>query len=130
MVTDPIADLLTRLKNAARAKHPSVTVPFSKLKLAVAETLARAGYVKGVNKKGKKVKKYLEFELVYTDQEPKLTEVRRVSKSSRRVYHGVKDIKSIRQGFGVAVYSTPKGVLTDKEARTAKVGGEILATIW
>lgn len=130
MVTDPIADLLIRLKNAARAKHPSVTMPFSKLKLAVAETLARAGYIKGVNKKGKKVKKYLEFELVYTDKQPKLTEARRMSKPSRRLYHRVKDIKSVRQGFGVAVYSTPKGILTDKEARTAQVGGEILATIW
>lgn len=130
MTTDPIADMLIRLKNGSRAGQPMVAFPFSRLKLAVVETLVRAGYLKSVGKKGKKVKKYLEAELIYHNHEPKLTEVIKVSKPSRRIYHRVKDIRSVRQGFGLAVYSTPKGILTDREAKAAKVGGEILCKLW
>lgn len=129
MVSDPISDMITRLKNAQMAGLPSVLIPYSQFKHTIADSLKEAGYLKSVNKKGKKIKKYLEAELIYTNHQPKISEVKRVSKPSRRVYHRHSQIKAVRQGYGLAIYATPKGVLTDKQARAAKVGGEILFTI-
>ena len=130
MVTDPIADMIVRLKNAQMAGRPSVLVPYSQFKQSIAEVLKTSGYIKSVNKKGKKVKKFLELELIYNGLKPRISHVRRVSKPSRRVYHDHRQITSVRQGHGSAVYSTPKGILTDKQAREAKVGGEILFNIY
>lgn len=131
MVTDPIANMIVQLKNAGMARRPSATFPASALKLAIAEKLKQVGYLKSVTKRGKKVKKSLEAELVYqSNGEPKISEVKRVSKPSQRVYHRVHQIRPVRQGHGLALYSTPKGILTDKEARENKVGGEILFKIW
>jgi small subunit ribosomal protein S8 len=130
MVTDPIGDMIVRLKNAAAAGLPSTLVPLSNFKWEIASKLKQAGYIKAISKKGKKAKKFIEVELAYQGKEPKLTEVKRVSKPSRRLYHNYKQIQSVRQGVGVAIYSTPQGVLTDKEARAAKVGGEILFKVF
>lgn len=130
MVTDPISDMIVRLKNAQLAGLPSVLIPYSQFKQNIAEVLKTSGYLKSVNKKGKKVKKFLEVELIYTGSKSKITEIKRVSKPSRRVYHDHREIKSVRQGFGLAIYSTPRGILTDKQAREAKVGGEILFTLY
>jgi small subunit ribosomal protein S8 len=105
-------------------------VPLSNFKWEIASKLKQAGYIKAISKKGKKAKKFIEVELAYQGKEPKLTEVKRVSKPSRRLYHNYKQIQSVRQGVGVAIYSTPQGVLTDKEARAAKVGGEILFKVF
>ncbi len=128
--TDPISDMLIQLKNAGMAKKETALVPASKLKLALAELLVKHGYVTSVTKKGKTAKKYLELVIAYTDQAPRITDVKRISKPSRRVYKGVKEIISVRQGQGLAVYSTPAGLLTDREAKKAKVGGELLFTLW
>ncbi len=130
MVTDPIADMIIQLKNAGLAKRPAATFPASELKLAIAEKLKQVGYLKAVTKRGKKVKKSIEAELIYKGTEPKIINVKRMSRPSQRVYHRVHQIRSVRQGHGLAIYSTPLGILTDKEAREAKVGGEILFQIW
>lgn len=130
MVSDAIGDFVIQLKNAQMAGRLSLLIPFSNLKWAVAEELKKAGYLRAINKKGKKIKKYLEIELIYENNQPRIHEVKRISKPSRRIYHHYSDIHAVRQGFGLALYSTPRGVLTDKAARAAKVGGEILFKIW
>ncbi len=130
MTTDPIANFLNELKNGGLAKKESVTVPASNLKLAIAETLVRTGWLKSVVKKGKKVKKYLTCELNYVAGQPKISGVKRVSKPSCRVYASVLDLKPVREGFGLAILSTPKGILTGVEAKKQKVGGELLFEIF
>ena len=131
MVTDPISDLIIRLKNAGAVKKQSVSVPFSMLKMAVAEKLKDAGYVKAVEKKGKKVKKTLEVVLKYNDGGTHvIADVKRISKPGRRVYKAVREIRPVRYGHGALILSTPKGIKTDAEARKEKVGGEALFEIW
>jgi len=130
MVTDPIGDMLVRIVNASRVRHASVNIPLSRVKLSVAETLERNGYVQNIVTKGKKVKKVFSVDLEYVNGEPKVHEVKRVSKPSRRVYMSVGDIIPVRQGLGKLVLSTPKGILTGEEAKKENVGGEVLFTIW
>lgn len=142
MVNDPIADMITRIRNAGAVGHSSVFVPFSKIKNEIANTLVRAGYVKSfavVEKaEGKKKPfKFLEIVVAYKGtpfatgaKTPKISDGWRVSKCSRRIYTGVKTMKPIRQGFGVSILSTTKGILTDKEAKKENLGGEVLLTIW
>lgn len=131
MVSDPIADLIVRLTNAGAVKHASVSLPYSTFKQAVAEKLKEAGYVKSVEKKGKKVKKTLDIELLYTEAgAPKIKGVKRISKPGRRMYKSVLEINSVRYGHGSLILSTPKGIKTDKEARKERVGGEALFQIW
>lgn len=128
---DPISDMLIQIKNAALVGKASIAVPFSNLKMEIAKTLQKEGYLKSAVKKGKKIKKVLACDLVYLENgKSKVTDVSRVSKPSRRVYIGVKEIRPVRQGQGLLVISTPKGILTDKEAKTAGVGGEVLFKIW
>lgn len=140
MVTDPIADFITRVKNASDAKKTSVSMPHSTLKESIAHVLHRAGYVKAVESKGKKVVKTLEVELAYVPApasvganvtgEPVVHGVDRVSKPSRRIYQKAKDIRPFKNGFGNIVLSTPKGIMLDVDARKQKVGGEVLFKIW
>ena len=131
MVTDPIADFIIRLKNAGAVKKTSVSVPFSILKMAVAEKLKDAGYVKAVEKKGKKVRKTLDVVLEYSETgSHKIAGVKRISKPGRRVYKSVREIRPVRYGHGALILSTPKGIMTDTEARQEKVGGEALFEIW
>jgi len=130
MVTDPIADFITRLRNASAVGRPTVTVNFSNLIMAIAEKLTAAGLLKAVVKKGKKTRKFIEVELVYKDNRPRITGVRRLSKTSRRVYLGIRAIRPFRQGYGQLILSTPRGILTGDEARRLKVGGEPLFTIY
>ena len=118
------------MKNGSLAGHDSVSFPYSKMKLAIGECLVKAGYLKQVSKKVKKGLPVLEAELVYVDRKPKITEVERISKQSRRVYFGMKDIHSVRNGSGLLVLSTPKGILSGKEARKEQVGGEALFRLW
>lgn len=127
---DPIADLLVQIKNASDAGKESVTVSYSKIKENILNVLEKEGYVKDVTKKGKKIHKSVEAGLVYDEFGPRVKGVERVSKLSKRVYGGAKDLKSVKQGHGVLVVSTPKGILTDAEARKQKVGGELLFKIW
>ena len=131
MVNDPVGDFIVRLTNAGAIKKPSVSVPFSNFKLAIAEKLKEVGYVQAVEKKGKKVKKVLDVVLKYDAQgNPTIRGVRRISKPGRRMYKSVLEITPVRYGHGALVLSTPKGIMTDKEAKKEKVGGEALFEIW
>ncbi len=131
MVNDPIGDLINRLVNAGAVKKTTVAVPYSTLKAAVADKLVAAGYLAGAEKKGKKVKKTLDIVLKYNAEgAPRISGVKRISKPGRRIYKGVLDINPVRYGHGSLVLSTPKGILTDKEAREHKVGGEAMFEIW
>jgi len=127
---DQIANMINMIKNGSRAEHEFVTVPYSKIKNSVAECLVREGFLKSATKKTKKGFPILELGLVYVDGAPKVTGVERVSKSSRRVYKGVSGLKPARSGFGLTVLTTPKGILTDKEAKKGMVGGEVLFKLW
>lgn len=130
MVTDPISDLIIRIKNAGPVKQATVSMPYSKLKHAVAEVLKKHGFVASVETNGKGVGSTLEIGVAYDGVKPKVTDVQRISKSSRRIYKGVGDIIPVRNGFGALILSTSKGIMTDKEARKAKIGGEALFKIW
>lgn len=130
MVTDSIGDLIIRLKNGSKAAKPSVLVPYSNLSLAIAEALEKHGFVKGIAKKGKKSVKSIEIALVYEGNRPKVEGVKRISRPSKRVYKKVNEIHAVRNGFGRLILSTPKGILTDMEARKEGVGGEALFEIW
>ena len=98
--------------------------------MAVAETLVKEGFLKSISKKGKKVVKLLELELAYDGKTPKIHDVMRISKLSRRIYQKAKSIRSVRQGYGRLILSTPKGILSDREAKKANIGGEALFKIW
>lgn len=127
---DQIANMVNMIKNAGRAEHELVTVSFSKIKLAIAECLQKEGYLSSVAKKMQKGFPVLEMGIVYEDGTPKVTGAERVSKSSCRVYKGVKEIRYTKGGNVITVYSTPKGILTDKQARKEMVGGEVLFRMW
>lgn len=131
MVNDTVGDFIVRLTNAGAVKAASVSVPYSAFKMAIAEKLKDAGFVQSIDKKGKKVKKSLDITLKYTEAgKHAIQGVKRISKPGRRMYKSVREIIPVRYGHGALVLSTPKGVLTDKEARKEKVGGEVLFEIW
>jgi small subunit ribosomal protein S8 len=131
MVTDPIGDFIIRIKNAGNIKKENISVPFSKMKLAIAELLASKGYLGEVTKKSKGSAKYLNVALLYAeDGQPVVSDVRRISKPSRRLYQSSKNIKIFRKGYGVSVFSTPKGIMTDADAKKNNLGGEFLFNIW
>lgn len=123
---DPISNMLITIKNGGNANKPFVYVPFSKFKAAILSTLFTHGYISSHTKKKRKNGDVLEIGVRYVDGSPRITAVKRVSKLSRRIYKGVKDIHSVKQGHGVMVLSTPKGILIDKEAQKEQVGGEVL----
>lgn len=131
LISDPIGDFINRLVNAGAVKHKTMTVPFSSFKLAIAEKLKEVGYLDGVEKKGKKVQKTLDVVLKYnTSGTHVVSGVKRISKPGRRIYRSVHEIFPVRYGKGALILSTPKGIMTDKEARKEKVGGEALFEIW
>src|SRR3989339_663547 len=130
LTMDSISNMLIIMKNGSLASKESVTFPYSKMKEAIAETLKKEGYVSSVAKKVKKDQPILEVGLVYVDKNPKITEVERISKQSKRIYFRVKDIHSVRNGSGLLVLSTPKGILSGKDARKEQVGGEALFRLW
>jgi small subunit ribosomal protein S8 len=127
---DQISNMIIMMKNAGLAGKESVIFPSSKLKEAICNCLKKEGYVAKVSKKTRKDFPVLEVELIYTDKKPKITEVQRISKQSRRVYFQMKDIHSVKSGSGLLVLSTPKGILSGKEARKEQVGGEALFRVW
>ena len=127
---DSISNMIIMMKNASFAGRETVLFPYSKMKEAILNCLKKEGYVSEFSKKTKKGGNFLEVKLIYVNDKPKITEVQRISKQSRRVYFGMKDIHSIRNGFGILVLSTPKGILSGKEARKEQVGGEALFKIW
>jgi small subunit ribosomal protein S8 len=127
---DPISNMLIMMKNASLAGKDSVSFPFSKLKESIAACLKKEGYINNFSKKTKKDFPVIEVELMYIENKPRISEVERVSKQSKRVYFGVKDIHKVRNGSGLLVLSTPKGILSGKDARHEQVGGEALFRIW
>lgn len=131
MVTDPIGDFIIRIKNAAAVGKDTVSVPHSKFKMAVADKLKEAGYVKSIDRRGKKIKKTIEIGLIYDkDGKSRIMGVKRISKPGRRLYRNVEEIYPVKYGHGSLLLSTPQGVMTDKEAKKARVGGEALFEIW
>ena len=127
---DPITDFFIRIKNAYRAKKHVVVVPSSRMKEELARLLAERKYIAGWEKKGRKIRKFIELELLYDGVTPALSEVKRISKSSRRMYLGTRDIKPVRQGFGLLIISTSKGIMSGEDARKARLGGEAIAEVW
>lgn len=131
MVTDPISNMIISMKNGALVSKKTVVVPFSKLKYAIAQCLKEQGYITEASKKTEKNNvSVLEMTLAYTGDTPRIHDVKRMSKPSRRTYLGVHDIRGVKNGHGMVVLSTPKGILTDKQARKEMVGGEALFMIW
>ncbi|MBM3596072.1 MAG: 30S ribosomal protein S8 [Alphaproteobacteria bacterium] len=129
-LTDPLGDLLTRIRNGQRAKKDSVLSPASNLRARVLEVLQREGYIRGFSEDETGKHKQLRIELKYFEGEPAIKHVARVSKPGRRVYSGSKELPIVRNGLGITIVSTPKGVLSDAEARSANVGGEVLAEVF
>lgn len=131
MVSDPIGDFIIQLKNASAVRKERVVVGYSQMLFSIAEKLKSRGFVKSVEKKGRKGVKLLEVELMYKpDGKGAIEDVKRLSKPGRRLYGKSKEIQAVRGGRGVLVVSTPSGVMTGEEAREAKVGGELLFTAW
>lgn len=130
-VNDPLGDMLTRIRNAQLRGKSTVKTPASKLRAWVLDVLAAEGYIRGYEKTTSVAGlPELEISLKYYEGTPVIRELKRVSKPGRRVYASVKDIPTVRQGLGVSIVSTPKGVMTDAAARTANVGGEVLCTVF
>jgi len=130
-MTDPVADMLTRLRNASNAHHESVSMPSSKLKSGIAEILTKEGYIAGWGVEDARVGKTLTLSLKFgPNREPSLAGIKRVSKPGLRVYAKSNEIPKVLGGLGVAILSTSSGLLTDREAEKKGVGGEVLAYVW
>jgi small subunit ribosomal protein S8 len=131
MMTDPIADLLTRIRNANRARKDSTDVPWSKLKEAIARVLVDEGFLREVSVNDESGRKVLRVALKYDEfRRPVVSGIRRVSRPSLRIYVGGRQIPVIRKGLGISVLSTPKGVIADRVARKENVGGEVICSVW
>jgi len=129
-MTDPLGDMLTRIRNGQRAKKDSVVSPASSLRTRVLDVLQREGYIRGYSEEALGAHKGIRIELKYYEGAPAIQNVARVSKPGRRVYSGSQELPVIRNGLGITIVSTPKGVLSDAEARAQNVGGEILAEVF
>ena len=130
-ITDPVADMLTRIRNASSAKHDTVDVPASNLKKAIAQILLEEGYIKSYELVDNGNQGVIHITLKYLAKKaPVLTGLRRVSKPGLRVYAGAEELPKVLKGLGIAIVSTSKGVMTDKKARALHIGGEVLAFVW
>ena len=130
-ITDPVADMLTRIRNANSAKHETVDVPNSKMKKAIAEILLEEGYIKSFQIIDDGTQGIIRITLKYNEGKEKvITGLRRISKPGLRIYAGSDELPSVLKGLGIAIISTSKGVMTDKAARAAHIGGEVLAFVW
>ncbi len=128
--TDPLGDLLTRIRNGQQARKDSVVTPASNLRARVLEVLQREGFIRGYSEYENGAHKEIRVELKYYEGDPVIRFIERVSKPGRRVYSGVKELPRVQNGLGICIISTPKGVLSDAEARTQNVGGEVLCTVF
>jgi len=130
-MTDPIADMVTRIRNALHARHARLDVPASKLKLRLAEILKEEGFIEDFRPIQGKTKNLIELKLKYDENnKPAIEGVKRISTPGRRVYVGYQDIKQIRNGMGVTILTTSKGIMVDREAKKSRVGGEVLCILW
>lgn len=131
MMTDPVGDMLTRIRNAAQVRHAEMRCPASKLKLAVAEVMASEGFIEGVRVADDSEQPELILQLRYSNSgETIIDGLKRVSTPGRRVYVGASEIRPVRNGLGMLIISTSKGVLCDRDARAQKVGGEVICEVW
>lgn len=128
-MSDPIADMLTRIRNAQMVEKPSVSMPSSKLKVAIAQVLKDEGYVDGFAVVGEATKPQLQISLKYYAGKPVIEHIERVSRPGLRVYKGRHDIPNVKNGLGVAIVTTPRGVMTDRKARQVGIGGEVLCYV-
>ncbi|MBI2042277.1 MAG: 30S ribosomal protein S8 [Candidatus Nealsonbacteria bacterium] len=130
MMTDPITDMLNRIKNGQAAAKEQVAIPYSNFKYEIAKILEKEKFVESVERKGRKINKFFEVTLKYEDKVPAISGIKRVSKPGRRIYLPAKDLRKVRDGYGMAVISTPKGLMSNRQARKEKAGGEVLFEIW
>jgi small subunit ribosomal protein S8 len=128
-MSDPIADMLTRIRNAQLVEKPTVSMPSSKLKIAIAKVLKDEGYIDGFAIRGEASKPELQIALKYYAGRPVIEHIERVSRPGLRIYRGRHDIPNVKNGLGVAIVTTPKGVMTDRRARQAGIGGEVLCYV-
>lgn len=126
MIIDPIADTLIRIKNGYTSGKNTIEIPYSKLHLNLCKLLSKEGYLEDVSKK----ERILSVVLKYENRKPVLMDVKRVSKPSLRIYKGYRDLPRVLNGLGIAIISTPQGLMTEKEARKKKLGGEVMAEVW
>ncbi|MFH1582584.1 MAG: 30S ribosomal protein S8 [bacterium] len=129
-MTDPITDMLNRIRNAQAVEHPTVDVPFSKFKYGLAKILEKNGFISKVEKKNKKSKDSMEITLKYNDKIGAISGLRKVSKPGQKIYSDYLKLKRIKSGYGISVISTSKGLMTDREAKKSKIGGEVIFEIW
>ena len=129
-MTDPLGDMLTRIRNGQQARKDSILTPASKLRAHVLDVLQREGYIRGYSEEQVAGQKGLRIELKYFEGQPAIQHLVRVSKPGRRVYSGSRELPRIRNGLGITIVSTPRGVLSDAEARDQNVGGEVLAEVF
>ncbi len=129
-MTDPIADMLNRIRNASAVSHETVDIPFSNLKYRIAEILQDNGFVEKCEKKGKKTRKIIRITLKYSDGISAIQKITRISKLGKRIYATKEKIKRVRAGKGISIISTSKGLLIDKQTRQQKLGGEIICEVW
>ena len=127
---DPIANMLTSIRNAQAVSKETVEIPFSKLKFGIAEILEKEGFIDKVEKRGRKIKKVIEIKLKYEDKKPVISGLKRISKPGQRIYLSAQEIRRVRSGYGISIISTSKGLMTNKEARKKNMGGEIICEIW
>lgn len=131
VINDPVADLLTRIRNGLHARHADVRIPHSKLKAQIAEILMREGYLDDVEILPSGVQSAIKVRLRYTpERKPTIAGLRRISRPGLRVYKGRKELPQVQGGLGIAILSTSRGVMTDREARRSGIGGEILCEVW
>jgi small subunit ribosomal protein S8 len=130
LMNDPLGDMLTRIRNAQMRKRPSVKTPASSLRARVLDVLQAEGYIRGYSEAELNGKAEFQIELKYFDGQPVIREIQRVSKPGRRVYSSVRSIPRVADGLGVSILSTPKGVMSDHEARSQNVGGEVLCRVF
>ncbi len=129
-MSDPLADMLTRIRNGQRVNKETVSSPASNMRQRVLDVLEREGFIRGYNRDENSGKPQINIELKYHDGSPVIREIKRISKPGLRVYSSVADLPRVRNGLGISIVSTPKGVLSDSEARHQNVGGEIICTVF
>lgn len=130
VTTDPIADLLTRIRNAITARHDTVSIPASKMKKSIVDILVTEGFVSSCEETQENGHNNIKVVLKYSGNKNAITNLKRISKPGLRVYCGYEDLPKVLGGYGIAIISTSRGVMTDKKARELKVGGEVLAYVW
>jgi len=129
-MSDQISNMLTSIRNAQAVMHKTVSVPYSNIKYEIAEILAKQNFIEKIEKKGKKIEKIIEITLKYNDGAPVISGLKRISKQGQRIYTSAQEIKKVKDGYGIAIISTSKGIMTNNEARRNKLGGEVICQIW